>query len=99
MVALVTELGDPDDSGLEPDAMNSVARAGIVEVPGRRFVNQSDDDLLGVRTDGSRRNSRRRETQSRRYHGRGQERSGSSHGSTAFRRLSDRVSSGAARQG
>jgi hypothetical protein len=60
---------------------------------GRRFVNQRDDDLLGARTDGSRRNHQPRENQRRRYHGRDQESCGSSHGSTAFRRLSDRISS------
>jgi hypothetical protein len=70
MVALVTEFGDPDDTGLESGALNSVARAGIVELPGRRFVNQRDDDLLGVRTDRSRRNNQPRENQSRRYRGR-----------------------------
>ena len=59
--------------------MNSVARR-IVEVPWRRFVNQSDDDLLGVPTDGSRRNSRRREDSEPPATGRGQESSGSSHG-------------------
>jgi hypothetical protein len=88
MVALVTELGDPNDTGLESDAMNRVARAGIVELPERWFVNQRDDGLLGARTSGSRRN----ENQSRRYHGRGQEICWSPHGGTAFRRLSDRVS-------